>query len=200
MTLRSTFGLLLLAILSACNYVPSGPGTSEEPECGDQLVPLHTGNTWSYRDLISGNTNPTDPFILTQVPEYRGFRSTERNGRTTDTGQAFHTDGVGAWRVSQSGVSFGRTRGDTTVIVERWLPRDPTPGTAYGPHDELLYTGIDTVTTPAGRFACCRFELRGSLRAYWWARGIGLVRKRVVGLDGAPVEDWMLTSYSIVTD
>jgi hypothetical protein len=196
---RSLLTLLILALaIAGCDSFPDGPGLVLEPQTTDQLIPLHTGNSWHYRELISGSTTqPDDPWVITKVPSFTRIYNVSDvaldipcDGYKMDT----FNDGTHAWTVTFGGLLLGRMSSDK-AIMSRSLPLNPVVGRSYSFDLSLTCTGIEQVTTPAGTFNCYHFTFNGPTEQYWWAKGVGLVQKKVFGDEGRIIEQWVLDNY-----
>jgi hypothetical protein len=212
-SLATLLGAALAAalFLTGCNFFPTGPGLLLEPHTEGQLIPLHVGNNWHYRDLVSGSTvQPADdPWVITNVPRYmQCFAVTEAAPEVPCNGikMPTYTDGVHAWTVTFDGILVGAmTRGvvlaspnrDTQdiAVIRLSLPMNPVVGRTYSYDHSLTCVGIERVTVPAGTFEAYHFNQISNKRQYWWTRGVGLVQKKVFGEDERLVEHWALDSY-----
>ena len=208
MTPRTPLFLLIpLLLLAACNDVPTtSSNLFPYPKTGDQLVPLAIGNTWVYRNMLTGEIGtPTAPYFISEITgfgEYKGWIPNPKTGEIDHSEDCillelpYFTHGTAAYGVTFGGILFG-TLETEGVMVRRSLPQNPVVGGTYSYDKSLMCTAVEQVTVPAGTFQCYRFTLNGPRKLYWWSRGTGLIQHKAFGDQGELVEHWGLDSYTL---
>lgn len=191
---------LIVAACFFCSCADPATDPGSEPETSDQLIPLTIGNTWAYRDLESGSTSPDDPFIVRSIVNYVVAEiSPYEWPKSQCSGHiSVYVDERGrVFGVALEAVYMGGARRGNTAALTHGVPKHPTAGMRFGNAAVLVYQGTETVTTPAGTFACYRFELEGSRKHYWWARGVGLVQMKSDSDEGVAPQHWVLERYQV---
>ncbi|HVZ38608.1 MAG TPA: hypothetical protein VHI13_04985 [Candidatus Kapabacteria bacterium] len=195
--MKASLILLYFAIVLLCSCSqPVSQGPIRQPETSGTMLPLHTGNTWTYVEAGSGRHDiPADPYVITSVPDIvYSYPTAPGSGRQCFESETF-TDGTHAWIVSYNTIMIGVLDGTESYITS-FVPTHPQANTRYGFARELLCVGSEQVSTPAGSFTCYHFKLDGGAD-YWWATGIGLVQKLVPAASDQPAQRWMLESFHL---
>ncbi len=190
--------LLGLAAAGCTDFVdPSQP--MPEPNSLDQLLPIHTGNSWTYAQ--TGSNNGIVDRALHYLPEQPIIWTKAMVLYQPMSGYPMpieiYTSPRSIYRVTSNGVIYGNRadcgdgRGGELIAL---VPRDPQPGWADA---RLRYEAVENITVPAGTFTAYRFAsvIHEGVH-YWFARGVGLVRCELNTGDGA-VTTMNLTAYTV---
>jgi len=101
----------------------------------------------------------------------------DHRGASTRDAMAVYADAEHIWHITPEGVYIGVRESEDRGTLTGFLPRTPTLGAVYG---DLRCDSIEPVSVAAGTFTCYRFrDVRDHGRCYWFARGVGLVRRSV---------------------
>jgi hypothetical protein len=186
---------LLPLLLASCGS--GGAPPREAPQ--QNYFPLRVGNEWNYsqtgtpagpRVRVAVTGTFVDPLTGIEWSQIEGYNGAVHGVRQNAIGQV-HAWSTRLWY--RFGASYGVSW--TMSIDTAEGPEPCSDGATLA-----ILTREDAITVPAGTFTCVRVTFQqscadGGITDEWFAPGVGLVKRRMIGIAGQ--REWQLESATV---